>query len=281
MEAPVKERRPVTRPNSFIFTLYGDVVQREGHDPALAIGLLVDLMGLFGVSEAAVRQAVSRLSRQGWLAGERRGNRAYYKVTPRGRRRIEELSPRIYGPVIEWDGRWRMLAYTVDEARRDVRERLRKELAILGWAPLAAALWISPADTLESAKSAAVAVGANDAVHCFSAEYRGPLGDRELVARCWKLDAIGDAYREFVERYQHRLRREREGSGLGDEAAFVERLWLVHDYRKFAYVDPGLPSELVPAHWPGTTAAAIFREYYALLKPKSERYFSRSIKLSS
>ena len=41
-------------------------------------------MAPFGVSAAAVRQAVSRLSRQGWLAARREGNRAFYSVTPVG-----------------------------------------------------------------------------------------------------------------------------------------------------------------------------------------------------
>ena len=67
-------------------------------------------MAAFGVSSQAVRQAVSRMTRQGWLVARRDGNRAFYMVTARGRRRIEELSPRIYGPVIEWDGRWRLLS---------------------------------------------------------------------------------------------------------------------------------------------------------------------------
>ena len=66
---------------------------------------------------------------------------------------------------------------------------------------------------------------------------------------------------------------ERERADLDDEAALVERLWLVHDYRKFAYLDPGLPSELLPAHWPGTSAASLFREYYSALDVKSQRYF--------
>jgi phenylacetic acid degradation operon negative regulatory protein len=278
----VEVKRPVTRPNSFIFTLYGDLVHRQGGDLSLPVGALIRLMGAFGVSEAAVRQAVSRMSRQGWLAGERRGGRAYYRVTGRGLRRIDELSPRIYGPVIEWDGRWRVLTYTVDEARRDRRDRLRKELAVLGWAPLSSSTWISPNDTLDGARSAATAAGALDAVQLFDGLYRGPLGDRDLVARCWDLEAIGGAYAEFVERYRQRLERERSRhDGLSAEEAFVERLWLVHDYRKFAYFDPGLPSELVPAHWAGTTAAAIFREYYALLGPKSQRYFTVSTNLSS
>jgi phenylacetic acid degradation operon negative regulatory protein len=268
-------KRTVTRPNSFIFTLFGDVVEREGSDHSLALGSLVQLMGTFGVSEAAVRQAVSRLARQGWLVAARRGNRAFYAVTERGRRRIEELNPRIYGPVIEWDGRWRMLTYTVEESRRERRDRLRKELAVLGWAPLSASVWISPSDSLPAARSAAESAGASDAVHLFLGEYRGPLGDRELVARCWDLAEIAQAYHEFIDRYAAQLERERDTRGLSDEEAFVDRLWLVHDYRRFAYIDPGLPSELVPAHWPGTTAAAIFREYYELLKMKSLRYLSQ------
>lgn len=302
MDTAVKPtRRTVTRPNSFVFTLYGDLVHRlagEGGEGSLWIGSLIALMAPFGISPAAVRQAVSRMSRQGWLVGHREGNRAFYAVTDRGRRRIGELSPRIYGPVIDWDGRWRMLTYTVSETERDRRDRLRSELTVLGWAPLSASTWISPSDSLDAARQAAAACGASESVHLFSAEYAGPLTDRQLLERCWDVEAIAAAYRDFIDRYQGALERHRrhlepvegypqsfaEKAPLDvargedeDEEAFVQRLWLVHDYRKFAYVDPGLPSELVPAHWPGTTAAALFREYYAALDSKSLRYFRRIV----
>jgi phenylacetic acid degradation operon negative regulatory protein len=264
------DHRPVTRPNSFVFTLYGDMVHRLRGDGALWIGGLIRLMAAFGVSPQAVRQAVSRMTRQGWLIARREGNRAFYMVTARGRRRIEELSPRIYGPVIEWDGRWRLLIYAVGEAERRKRERLRKELAALGWAQLSSSSWISPSNTLEAAREATVALGATD---LFEAEHRGPSSDRALLERCWNVDAIAAAYREFISRYRPRFDLEMLRGELGDEGAFVERLWLVHDYRKFAYLDPGLPSELLPAHWPGTAAASLFREYYAALEKKSQRYF--------
>jgi phenylacetic acid degradation operon negative regulatory protein len=273
MEAAVNTRG-VTRPTSFIFTLYGDMVHRLAGDGSLWIGDLVRLMGPFGVSEAAVRQSVSRMSRQGWLAARREGNRAYYAVTERGRRRIEELSPRIYGPVIEWDGRWRMLTYSVSEAQREQRDRLRKDLAVLGWAPLSSSTWISPADGLKAARDAAEAIGALEAVDLFSASYGGPLSDRELLEKCWDLESIARSYRDFIARYEPHAARERSSGILSDEDAFVERLWLVHDYRKFVYIDPGLPSELLPPHWPGTTAAALFREYYAAVDAKSMRYLS-------
>jgi phenylacetic acid degradation operon negative regulatory protein len=265
--------RPVTRPNSFIFTLYGDMVHRSAGDGSLWIGALIALMASFGVSAPAVRQAVSRMSRQGWLAARREGNRAFYSVTERGRRRIEELSPRIYGPVIEWDGRWRLLSYAIGEAHRKRRERLRQELAALGWAQLSPSTWISPSDTLVAAQQAARATQTLDSVNLFTSEYGGPLSDRALLERCWNVPEIAAAYRAFIARYEPRLRRERESDDLSDESALVERLWLVHDYRKFAYLDPGLPSELLPAHWPGTAAAALFREYYAVIDAKSQRYF--------
>lgn len=274
-------QRPVTRPNSFVFTLYGDMVHRLNADGALWIGGLIRLMASFGVSPQAVRQAVSRMSRQGWLVARRQGNRAFYMVTARGRRRIEELSPRIYGPVVEWDGRWRLLSYAIGEAQRQGRERLRKELAALGWAQLSSSTWISPSDTIGAAREAAAATVTLEAIHLFVAEYRGPLTDRALLERCWNVDAIASAYREFISRYRPRFDLETARGELSDEAAFVERLWLVHDYRRFAYLDPGLPSELLPAHWPGTAAAALFREYYAALERKSQRYFHLCARLTN
>lgn len=266
--------RPVSRPNSFIFTLFGDFVYRTGQAPGeLWVGGLIRLMGEFGLSEQAVRQAVSRMSRQGWLEATRRGNRSFYAMTERGRSRVEAINPRIYGPIVEWDGKWRILTYTVAEANRQGRDGLRKDLQVLGWAPLSASTWISPHDRLEDARAAARSNGVFENIDVFHGEYLGPQSDRQLLERCWDLPAIAQQYREFVQRYEPLLHGERVHNGLGDEAAFVDRMWLVHDYRKFTYIDPGLPSALLPAHWPGADAARIFREYYAIISPKAERFF--------
>ncbi|MHB8239494.1 MAG: PaaX family transcriptional regulator [Vulcanimicrobiaceae bacterium] len=268
------EPRRVTRPMSLIYTLYGDFVHR---DPAsrdeLWIGALVHLMGEFGLSEAAVRQAVSRMSHQGWLAARRLGNRSAYAVTERGRARIDAISPRIYGPLAEWDGRWRMLTYSVPESRRDGRDRLRKDLVVLGWAPLSASTWVTPSGNIETARSAAQALNLIDRIDLFVGEYHGPSSDRDLVTRCWDLDAIAGRYAAFIATYAPRLAAERIAPALDDAHAFLARMWLVHDYRKFAYVDPGLPSVLLPAPWPGSEAAGLFRSYYALLSRRAERFY--------
>lgn len=270
--------RPVTRPNSFIYTLFGDFVERDGSlSRDLWVGGLIRLMGEFGLSEQAVRQAVSRMSRQGWLAAKRRGSRSYYALTELGRSRVQAISSRIYGPVVEWDGRWRMLTYSVAEVKRQGRDGLRKDLTVLGWAPLSASTWISPNDALDAARTAAETNGVLENVSLFAGEYAGPRKDRELLEECWDLPAIAAQYRDFIAEYEPKLRAERARASLTDDRAFVERMWLVHDFRKFTYVDPGLPSTLLPAHWPGTAAGAVFREYYALISKKAERFFHASL----
>lgn len=261
------------RPNSCIFTLYGDFVERAPGDRSLWLGSIIRLVTPFGVTEQAIRQAVSRMGRQGWLAPQRVGRRAYYRVTEHGRRRIEGLSPRIYGPVVEWDGAWRMLTYTIKEGRRDLRERLRKDLSVLGWAPLSSSTWITPTDRLADAREAADSAGLSDEIDTFVARNTGPHGDRELIERCWDLPALTRAYRAFSERYRDAAER---ADALCEEDAFTERVRLVYDYRKFAYIDPGFPIALLPANWPGAAASGVFRTTYAALQAKSQQFFERA-----
>ena len=60
------EPRTVLRPNSFIFTLFGDLVHRasrdDGADGSLWIGALIALMAPFGVSAAAVTETFTRIN---------------------------------------------------------------------------------------------------------------------------------------------------------------------------------------------------------------------------
>lgn len=267
--------RQITRPRSFIFTLFGDVIRNYGGE--IWIGSLNRLMGEFGLSEQAVRAAVSRMARQGWLQARRVGNKAYYSLTERGSHRIDQASPRIYHDrSAAWDGRWRILTYRIPERRRSLRDRLRKELIFLGCAMLSPSMWLAPHDVFEPFREIAALLGVSENIDAFVAENAGPRDDRALAARCWDLPGIERAYHAFVAEYRPRLERARAGSPpLAENACFVEREWLVHDYRKFLYLDPGLPDRIVPAGWPRAEAVSIFTDYYRLLLPRATRFFER------
>jgi len=265
--------RQVTRPRSFIFTLFGDVIRHYGGE--IWIGSLNRLMGEFGLSEQAVRAAVSRMARQRWLQARRVGNKSYYSLTEMGRRRIDQASPRIYHDrSAQWDGRWRILTYSIPEHQRSLRDRFRKELVFLGCAMLSPSVWLAPHDVSEQFREAAASLGVGERIDLFVAEYAGPHDDRTLVARCWNLPAIERAYRAFIDEYRPRLERAQSAEPpLAENECFVEREWLVHDYRKFLYLDPGLPDRVLPARWPRAEAVSLFNDFYRLLLPSATRFF--------
>ena len=49
----------------------------------------------------------------------------------------------------------------------------------------------------------------------------------------------------------------------GDEDPLVRIVDLVHAWRRFPWIDPGLPAQFLPAPWRGTAAAGLFARLHA------------------
>jgi phenylacetic acid degradation operon negative regulatory protein len=259
---------------SLLVTVWGDTVRPRGNEVGAAV--LVRLMAPLGLSSRAVRAALSRMTRRGWLARRRSGRRAFYALTAAGALRLEQGVRRVYrtGPE-PWDGRWRLFTYSVPEARRAVRDRLRRELAWLGLGPLSRSTWVTTRDLGDVLRKLSAARGLEEAVAVFDARHLGPAGDRALVERCWDLPAIAARYRGFIAAARPRaagLRRRLRTGGLSDARCFAEKIWLVHEYRKFLFVDPGLPDALLPPQRPNRDAAELFRRTYGMLAPRADRF---------
>jgi phenylacetic acid degradation operon negative regulatory protein len=248
---------------SALFDLYGDHLRvRGGRAP---IAALVTMLLPLGVAAPAVRTAVSRMVRQGWLEPERLPNGPGYRLTPRAVHRLDEAAARIYrtnNP--EWDGRWHLvtLSTITDRATRD---RVRAGLTFLGYAPLGDRAWIA---ARASGEVAILLDNESVAGHMFSSRLEGDPG--ELAAEAWDLEALGEAYRDW--------HRDAEaiatsaGDRPDDELAFVVRSQLVHEWRKFLFRDPGLPRALLPAGWPGEGAAKFFDAETERLLPGASRF---------
>jgi phenylacetic acid degradation operon negative regulatory protein len=119
---------------SALFDLYGDHLRSRSSQAPVAA--LVRLLAPLGITAPAVRTAVSRMVRQGWLAPVRLASGAGYALTPRASRRLDEAAERIYRRGDPgWDGQWHVVSVerVGDRARRD---RLRAGLGYLGYAPL-------------------------------------------------------------------------------------------------------------------------------------------------
>lgn len=262
---------------SMIFTIYGDYIFHYGNK--IWVGSLIRLLKEFGHNEQAVRVAVSRMLKQGWIQSEKKENRSYYFLTKQGVNRIEEAGNRIFKLYPnEWDGKWRVLIYSIPEEKRQIRDELRQELLWSGFGSFSNSCWISPNNLEKEIKLLIEKYDISEYVDFFVSEYIGPNKNQTLVEKSWPLEQVVEKYEEFLTMYSKKYIADQEiinRGELSDAECFVKRTELVHEYRKFLFIDPGLPTELLPKNWNGALAADLFNQYYQVLAEPASRFFER------
>lgn len=253
---PVLLRRHNVSPasaRSLLLTVLGEFVLPAGR-PVWTSTLLHALGGL-GVEEKTARQAIARVAADGWIVSQREGRRVRWDLTPPGRRLLTEGAERIYSLGAarpQWDGRWLIVMVTVPESQRKLRHRLHTRLAWAGFGNPAAGLWVSPYPEREAeAKQVLQDLGLDSAALSFTGPFAGIGSQRALVARAWDLDDVAAHYEAFLDEF----------SGLRPEPGdptLLAQVWLVHEWRRFPFLDPQLPDELLPPKWIGRRAATLF-----------------------
>lgn len=280
---------PGLRSQDLVFTLFGDYLLR--YEEPVWTGGLIELLGQLGLSAMAVRIVLSRMARKGWLTVERHGTRSSHGLTARGRKLLEAGSERIYHPPQDgkWDGSWQLVAFSVPESRRRLRDQLRTRLTWLGCGSLTPGLWITPHDVRAAVADIAETLRLTRNVEVFSGRHLGFADAAHLVAQCWDLPEINRRYEAFLTRWRGSLDHCRRCGLSGAKAGvhrpctdgadcFQRRFLLVHEYRTFPLADPYLPHELLPEGWQGVAAATLFQSYHDLLAGPAERYVAGVVK---
>ena len=261
---------PPLNPRSLLFTLYGDYVHPLGQQE-VRVGALVRLAGELGVTGNALRSALSRMTREGWLAVRRNGGSPRYRLSERGCALIEEGTRRIYGRHrAAWDGRWLVVSYSLPEPRRGQRDRLRQGLSFLGLGSLGNGLFVSPHDLRQPVRELIRRSGVEREVTMHHGTLEWPADPAQVVARAWDLRRLEARYAEFLERTRRDLA---EAASLDDREAFRRRFLLTHEFRRFPFSDPDLPDALLPAGWLGIAARDAFFEYNRKLRRRAERFY--------
>jgi len=176
-----------------------------------------------------------------------------------GARRIYE-----FGRPVGGDGRWMLIVLRVPEQRRELRHRLTTQLAWAGFGSLGGGLWITPH------------TGREDLIHAeepaqllsFKAEL-GALGaTATVIQEAWDLPALRQHYEEFLADFQT------DPDPAGDEGAiFAAQTALVHAWRRFPFIDPDLPDDLLPSDWPRPKAYELFKARHERWAPAAQSHF--------
>ena len=270
-----KIRKRLMLPQPALLTLYGDYLLNRGEE--VGVGSLITLFGNFGLSEHAVRAAVSRMCRAGLLKVRSKGRKSFYSLTKKGHHLLTIGAQRIFvRKDTKWDGTWNIVAYSIPERERNTRDTLRRELIWMGFGVLGGSTMVSPYNMTHEVVELAERLGVTDNVQIFQAEQKGFTDARKLVSTCWDLGRIHQKYAsflaEYLPRYEKWLQRLESGVSIESGEYFVERFTLIHEYRRLPFFDPDLPEELLPEDWLRQKAAALFQDYHDLLTEKATTY---------
>jgi phenylacetic acid degradation operon negative regulatory protein len=247
-----------TSARSLLLTILGEYVLRR--DEPVWTATLVEVLDSLGVEEKSARQALARTAADGWLTSERVGRSVRWSVTPPGRRLLTEGAERIYAfgaGETAWDGVWLVVYVSVPEAKRRLRHQLRTRLSWAGFGSPGPGMWIAPSAAREAEAQAVIdGLGLAGGATSFAARFAGIGSERAMVERAWDLHAVAERYRAFIAEF-------RALRPASPDAILLAQTRLVHEWRRFPFLDPRLPPELLPKDWIGVRARELFAARHA------------------
>ncbi len=156
----------------------------------------------------------------------------------------------------EWDGKWRILSYEIPEQRRELRDRLRREVAGWGLGPWHRSFWVTPHPIIENLKQLVTGKEEEKYVQAFESDHS--FGDEGvLIEKVWGTTMLDKKYRELFKQWHVTLSQDQE------KTEKLKRV--VGDYVAILRQDPGLPKKLMGDNWIGFEAFNIFKEIRNIL----------------
>ena len=242
---------------SLLLTVLGEFVLPRG-EPVWT-HVLLDVLTELGVEQKSGRQALARTSAEGLLLSNRAGRRVRWSLTEDGRRLLSSGARRIYSfgtGTTAWNGRWLVLLVSVPESRRQLRHRLRTRLNWAGLGSPTAGVWLSPDPGKQPEVSEVIReLGLEEVTSSFVGPF-GQIGqERQVVEQAWNLAGVEREYHDFIATFAG-------ANPAGPSDVLREQIHLVHSWRRFPFLDPQLPAELLPGSWVGAKASALFHELH-------------------
>jgi phenylacetic acid degradation operon negative regulatory protein len=264
------ERGPLP-PRALIVTLLGLYVREFGG--WISVSALIRLMAAAGVDEQAVRSSLSRLKRRGIVEAERRDGVAGYALSEYARQVLEVGDRRIFARPGQHSHDWVVVVFSVPESERQKRHALRARLSWLGFGTVSSGVWIAPGHLADDARAVLLGDGLDPYVDLFRAEYLAFGDPADKVAQWWDLASLGQLYTDFLDTFEPaRAGWAAQPQVAPGPQAFADYVRALTSWRRLPYLDPGLPTELLPDSWSGTRAAETFFALHQLLAGPAHDY---------
>ncbi len=219
-----------------VITVFGDLVQHRGGQVSTA--KLGEVLGRVGVEQGALRTALSRLARDGWVQAERIGRTSHYRLSQQGLARFAPATAQIYAPAkVAPVMRWAMVLKLGATGRQEVTVCPLQDV-------------VDQADCLVSGDLRTV-----------SAAYRAMLleDDHRTALTALAADITALAGVEIAEPLE----------------AAAARVLLIHRWRRIVLRFPEIPWELMPSDAPLANPRHSVAQAYWRLSETGEAWMGR------
>lgn len=220
----------------------GDVaieVYARGH----GFGWKRSIFEALDIKNSAFRAALSRFLKTGEIEKviDRKG-RPCFRLRAPGAEKIERMFPLFKLNLGQWDGKWRVVIFDIEEKKKVVRNFLRRKLVSLGFGQLQESVYISPLDVLVDLKEFLKNEGIYGQVVVFEAKEVFGQSPKAIAKYVWRLESLDEEYQKLADEAEWIKNR---GGTKEEKKKLKEELF------QLLLKDPLLPKEFLPDGWMG------------------------------
>lgn len=234
---------------SLIVTVFGDLARAPGAEVPGPV--LSAVTGTLGIKPEAMRVALHRLRKDGWIATRKSGRVSYYRLTEAGRVESEEATTRIYATQPPAPDRWHLQVAGPMNAGAILT--LDGALAAEGLVTLAPGVWLGPGPGTRRDELFYIA------------------GDTVSVPGWLKAQILPPELATSYATFAEALAKAQAALSPGGAAAMSTleraalRVLVVHGWRRLVLRHPALPEAFFPDDWAGPEARARVRALLDML----------------
>lgn len=199
------------------------------------------------------RGTISSMLREGKIKSEVSGS---YQLTEKGFYSLCLRFPYFRFLRDSWDRKLRILSYEIPEKKRELRDRLRREIAGWGLGPWHRSFWLTPHPIIENLRELVYQKEEEQYLQAFESQHVAGNLD-VLIEKVWQKSTLDKKYRDLFKSWH--------GILSGSEEKLAKFKNVVNQYVEILKSDPGLPPELIGKNWIGFEAFNIFKEIRTIL----------------
>lgn len=241
------------RVGSLVISIFGDLVQPR--QQTISVQELLALTGHAGIEENAVRTALSRLAKEGWVERHKDGRHAFYALSDTGKSTFLTATERIYShSFVSQSSQWN-LGYFEDPVSYAKGEiplgfTLSKHWQLIN----------------------------DEDAHHFSSANNMLFPTCAVDAPEWVLndllpDNLAKHYRDLLADITPLIEDRDAMKRMSPLCALTLRFLLIHAWRRMVLRHPLMPQGLLPTDWPGASCHSELCSLYPQLVAISERWW--------